>query len=97
LADWSDWGLFGCTAGADRRRVAFGLERSRAAGPGGRTEASRLLLAGATGGHRGALEDSEELCRGRRWLMLRGGWGRRRRTAAAAAAATVAAGGGGHQ
>ena len=38
--------LFGCTAGTLRRRVAFGLGRSRAAGPDGRTEASRLLLAG---------------------------------------------------
>jgi hypothetical protein len=38
--------LFGCTAGSLRRRVAFGLGRSRAAGPVGRTEASRLLLAG---------------------------------------------------
>jgi hypothetical protein len=46
--------MFGCTAGTDRRRVAFGLGRSLAAGPGGRTEASRLLLAGATGCHRGA-------------------------------------------
>ena len=37
--------LFGCTAGDQRRRVAFGLGRSRAAGPVGRTVASRLLLA----------------------------------------------------
>ena len=84
--------MFGCTAGADRRRVAFGLGRSRAAGPGGRTEASRLLLAGLPVATGGPLK--EELCRGRRLLLLEC-WGRSWRTAAAAAAAAVAAAGGG--
>ena len=72
---------------AQHRRVAFGLGRSRAVGPAGRREDSRLLLAGwpvVTG------LLMEELCEGGGSCSL----GRRRRSAAADAAATAAAGGG---
>ena len=75
--------LFGCTAGNQRRRVAFGLGRSRAAGPVGRTAVLRLRPAGrpvVAGG--GALPGEE--------VDPAGCWGRRRWSAAAD---VVAAGG----
>jgi len=79
--------LFGFTAGPHRRRVAFGLGRSRAAGPVGRTEASRLLLAGD---RRTPDQPGEELCGwGDAAAALRG----RGRTAAAAAAGRGRGGG----
>ncbi len=92
--------MFGCTAGLFAVATAglfaaFGLGRSRAAGPVGRSEASRLLLAGRpvhagpAGG--GALRVRSGCCcwrgRGGRPLLLLIGRGRRtRRTTAAAAA-----------
>jgi hypothetical protein len=61
--------MFRCTAGVLRRRVAFkfGLERSQATCPDGRTVASRLLLAWRQVVTGRPLE--EELC-GRRSVQL---------------------------